>query len=483
MTAREAKFNDYWRTAFKREYPTFLSAVKCTGAKLFDGMELKLNAGINVIVGRNGIGKSNLIRHLYNAFYNLEGNRVKFSTPLLEDGKLELTLTKKSGDTKIEIEQGECIDEDYGITGFMYDPCSLIPSIQNFFVTQAHIEELIAANGSVDVIGDDLKLINYLTNRVYQRVEVTNIEEGYEEFNIIPFFTVEVDGAQYDSRNMGLGELSLFYFCWLFTYMSKASNEKFLLVEEPESFLPPSTQEKLSNVFAMIASVQGIPLFVSTHSEHILKRVPRTHVQVMKRSISGVRCFNASDSNEPLKLLGLQAPKIGVLLFEDVVAGIFIRALLRPSLKFVTDSFYYHNSTSDGDILEDLKRFPSRLECFNFIGVFDGDCRGRIEKNVAKGAKYCFLPQNKAPEELLIDLVVNYDADELAKKLQISNVDLLGAIDSAAGSNHHDYFYIFSRAIDKDYNVIVTKICDIWVEDNANSCGNDFLPSLEAVCS
>lgn len=479
MNLRRARLDDYWRIAFKRNYAVSINSAEYSAGDIFDGMKLLLKDGVNAIVGRNGIGKSNLVRSLYNCFITAESNRLRFSTPLLENGSINIALKIKDVTINKILKSSNSFDDNIDVIGLMYDPCNLIPSIQNLFLDQDNLEELLDSFSQLPVDKANLNLINFLTNGDYQEVIIINIDDEFEKFALLPFFIVKTRDAHYDSRNMGLGELSLLYFYWLFSYMSILDKERILFIEEPESFLPPATQERFADILAMIAATQGVAIIMSTHSEHILKRIPRAHIQLMKRSEEGIRCFCAIDNNEPFKLLGLTSPKQGILLFEDDVAEIFIKSLLKMSARFVSDSFYYHKSGSDGDILKDLNRFPSRLEGLRIIGVFDGDCEGKLDNNLLQHANYCFLPEKLPPETVLINYIKTIEVTFLAKALNIPVLDIIDAKESSAGRDHHDYFHELARSIGLEFKWMVTIICDLWVSDDKN--GNYILKFIEAV--
>lgn len=108
------------------------------------------------------------------------------------------------------------------------------------------------------------------------------------------------------------------------------------------------------------------------------------------------------------------------------------------------DNFYYCCSGSDGDILQDLLRFPNNILDFSFVGVFDGDCIGKYEGKLHE-KKYCFLPSGTAPEVFLIDYAKSKTTLQLAIILGIGSQEVLAAQASAAGCDHHDYFWNFQN--------------------------------------
>ncbi len=63
---KEAKINDYWKDLSRRNYGISLNNLKFIEHEVFDNLQIQLSGGINIFVGRNGVGKSNLVRLIYN---------------------------------------------------------------------------------------------------------------------------------------------------------------------------------------------------------------------------------------------------------------------------------------------------------------------------------------------------------------------------------------------------------------------------------
>ena len=188
--------------------------------------------------------------------------------------------------------------------------------------------------------------------------------------------------------------------------------------------------------------------------------------------------MRALDNSEPMRLLGLTSPKIGILLFEDVAANIFIQALLKRSLKLSAESFYYHKSGSDGELLKDLQRFPHKLENFSVIGIFDGDAKGKYEKNLQGKKNYIFLPESSAPEEFLINFLTNADVVEVGANFSISPATFSDAKYAVAGSDHHDYFHNLAKHLGRNFNDILSRTCEMWISAN-EKLTLQFLEELE----
>lgn len=464
---REAKIADYWRDCYKRNYPFLLKKISFIDGTIYNGEPLSIQKGMNAIIGKNGIGKSNFMRIVYNSFASENSNKEKFNY-LLDDTKILAEFDLKGYTNRLLLNPREFDDNYDEILTLIFDPCNLIPDIQKMFYAQENFEELLEAYSEIEIGKDDLQLISFLTNTEYKSIKMVNIEDDFDNFPFLPFFTVIQEDKEYDSRNMGLGEQSLLYFYWLITRIRNSELPCFLLIEEPESFIPPLIQNRLRDAFAMLAAKDAVTILVSTHSEHILKNIPKSHVHTMRR-IGENMCFIPISSDvKQMNSLGLTSPKRGVILFEDVAAKLFIQSFIKASPSFMKDDFIYHTSGSDGDIIKDLERFPPTLGDLSVIAVFDGDAREKYTKQLHEFKNYIFLPKVKSPEEVLIDYIKSSEKEAIARRLIVSLGTLYAAIDTAAGADHHDYFHTLARECEKKYEEVFSSLCDAWIEDVAN---------------
>ncbi|MFT0866426.1 ATP-dependent nuclease [Pseudomonas sp. CAM1A] len=467
MNMRAARATDYWKTVFRRNYQISLCQARTEGVGSFSGIDIDIPPGIFAVAGKNGVGKSNFIRLLFNAFHKEESNRSKFKLPLVE--QTEAVLLVKDGAVVSRL--GEAGGADPELTGMMFDPCVLIPLVQDL-ISQENFSEILESFEETNASEQFLMAVNYATGNTYRAIKITNIEEEFESFPSLPFFRVETESLSYDSTSMGLGELSLFYFCWLAELLeiSSVPNVKHLLfIEEPESFLPPNAQNKLANILARLVSKTGISCVLSSHSEHVLKRIPRSHIAILSRDRAGIHASPPENDSMVLRVLGLNPPKRGVLFVEDPCACVFAKELIRGSSLHVAESFSFHVCDGDSKISEVLSRLPSNFDYFGFVGVFDGDCRSREkELKISNIKNKCFLPGDVSPEELLISEADTLPLDQLSVALGVPEGLISRALDSARGVDHHDYFSEVANYMDRDLATVIESFFRLWVRLNSD---------------
>jgi hypothetical protein len=466
IVLKDAKIDDHWKTFVRRDYPIKLHELRIVDHEVFEKRSFELLGGVNIFVGRNGVGKSNLMRLLYNCLIAEDSNRIAFKTPIISKAIIELDFQVGSRKTTRSSNLASDDLASTGVTSFMFDPCTLIPLFQQMLSEQSNFLELIEQHGQNAANEEELKLINYLTGNEYSKVVVTTIEGEFDQYPAFPYFSVQLGDIEYDSSSMGMGELSLFYFWWLVTYMSHVDGHKILLVEEPESFLPPASQKRLANLIAMTCATQGVSLVLSTHSEHILTRMPSTAMHLLLRSENGVSIYPVSGGAvSHIESLGLMVPKLGMLFLEDVGGIIFAKSLFNRSTDFSVSNFYYHNSGSESEITTDIRRLAPAQKGWLFAGLYDGDCRA---KNIAmpRDGKHFFLPGDNPPDELMMNYFKLKSAAKISGLLMTSEALVIQAKATAAGSDFHDYFHLVGGVLGMDFNRMFSFVCDLWIDDN-----------------
>jgi hypothetical protein len=468
---RNASIGDYWRHAYERNYSDEVVSLEFVGGGVFSGVDVGVLRGVCAIVGKNGLGKSNLIRGLYNIFCGNGGNRPALEAPLIADSNFQLKIKVQGDVHELSILKGGSFQElgsIPGISTYLYDPCIFMPVLKEFLQNQENFEEELEAFEAVELGAQDLALINYIANASYTSVSMTVIEGEYPELGDFPFFKVSTNFANYDSRGMGLGEISIFYFFWIFYSLRLIKGPRFLFVEEPESFLPPSVQTRMSGLLAYLAGELGVMCMISSHSEHIIKKIPRSNILVMRRYSGALRIDAAGNNYEALNVLGLESPKVGVLFYEDSFAGTLLRALLQASKVYVPDAFYYHKSGSDGEVKADINRFPKDIAGFKGVGVFDGDCRSN-RAIASLGVSKCFLPSDESPDVLVRRFVLDLPGQELASLFGRSEIEVSSALAGAEGLDPHDFFFLVAKTLGMELPYLINVLCEHWVAHPGNA--------------
>ncbi|MUJ22017.1 ATP-dependent nuclease [Aliivibrio fischeri] len=460
---RLATISDYWRKAVRSGFSTSIKTIKFNDCNVFLNLEINFGNGIQAVCGRNGIGKSSLIRSLFDSLYtedNISG-RPRFNSSTVSLDSLVVTGKTISGNF-----ESNNLPDDFELDISLFDPCYIVPMMQKFLVNLSDIDELKDAYARNEYNQEQKKQINYISAYRYKKIFCTTIEEEFSDFEVskIPFFEVETnDGRSYDSRTMGMGEFSIFYFNWLINEQSGCEN-KILLLEEPESFLPPVIQKKMMDTIAYLAAEKNTQVILCSHSEHILGNIPRKNINILKRVANTIRKVDAHSNFQSLKELGLHAPKQGIIFCEDDAALSLSQELISKSSKYVKDSFYYIKSGSNGDISKRLNLLPKNIDNLKFVGLFDGDSR-HITADVPNKNVF-FLPGENSPELLFIPY---FDGLTLQQKQDLfgkNEEEISLALERIDGLEEHDYFSEFFSAISMNKNDGFDRLACGYLKEN-----------------
>ncbi|MEZ8055802.1 MULTISPECIES: ATP-dependent endonuclease [Vibrio] len=474
MDFKQAKFNDYWRTSAKRNYDVYVNKFEVNEGTILTGANLILNKGINAIAGKNGVGKSTIISSLYNSIKNENSNRCEISTLLDSDHmSITLKLKKETGGTHDDV--CATVIESSDVTAYLFDPCSYIPKYLDFVREEDNLDEQLEQVAAISYDSNKLENINYLTNSNYQRVTVWNIEGEYDAHPLLPFFEVESNGITYTSKNMGLGEIALIYFFWMMERIANINEKAIILMEEPESYLPPKTQKRLMNCVSWLASEQGVCVLISTHSEHVLSFLDDDKIQLIIDCGHEKKFIHGIEAVDTVLELGLQkvTTKLGLLSVEDE----FALALLKSILGARVESYSFEVAGSEGDLLKRCEIFQPDVDGYSYRAIFDGDTRGKYQKQLSDSKVARYLPLNDAPDKLILDFFKTLTVQEIAEILSLAEHRVVIAKGAAEGVEFHDYFREFSKSLPIEEGAIIDLFAGRWCEANSDLV-SEFLEQL-----
>ncbi|MGI2175202.1 ATP-dependent nuclease [Shewanella ulleungensis] len=469
---KQAKFNDYWRISSKRNFNCFVHEFKVNDGDILVGATLNLTKGLTSIAGKNGVGKSTLIASLYNSLINDNSNRCKIKT-LLEPKNYQVKVSVVRNGSPVVIDSS-ALDEGE-VTPYLFDPCSYVPNYLSFISNIDNLDEQLEQVGFRKYSDEQLLNINYLTNTEYTSVKVWNIEQEYEDHPVMPVFEVEKNGIVYRSSTMGIGEVSLIYFFWLIERIASLSEYSLLLIEEPESYLPPKTQKRLMNCLAWLVAEKAVSVVMSTHSEHILSFISPDRIHLMIDSGAEKLFHKDFEAVGEILELGLQktTSKKGLLCVEDEAALILIKEVLGE----LADLYSYEIAGSEGDLIKRCEVFVNNVDDYKFRAVFDGDSRDKYTTQLGSNQVDRYLPTNLAPDELIHYYFLGLDNNTIAAILEVAPHRINIAKESAQGTEFHDYFREVSKSLPLEESRLFAKVCRHWCENN-QAVVQEFIESL-----
>jgi predicted ATPase len=455
---RTAKANDHRRHVYENEnkYGKRITSLQFSGLQGIGRGEINFSGGVTALCGANGVGKSTLLHAILKLVSNPDSidnkNHIikligSSLTGNIKVGTNSLSRTVNITTEKIVADPEEIDDLNVG----WIDVAFQAPNMVTVFSNMTYIDEMLEAVGSRKANDEELGLLSYIIGKKYTLVETYELELA--EQGVLPYFRVSSNGVTYSSETMGLGELSVHYIFWHLTTMPKNS---ILLIEEPETYLTPRSQEALLDVLFKISDEKRVWIILSTHSPNIIKRIPNKHIRVLNRVNDEVEIIVPEDQSDHLRILGIMPRKQGIILVEDRAAREYANCWIGYFMPNLLSEYEIIDVKSKENIISILTNFPKTGPWFKIIGLLDGDQRGKVNGNSFNWG-YSFLPSSKAPEQYLMEIAYS-NREELAIRLG-RKVDIINTTFSALeGADHHDWLIEFPRMVGVTYEHLIATI-------------------------
>ena len=453
---RKAKETDYWDKVYKRKYSRNLLSVELNG--LNNLQEISFSKGITAICGLNGAGKSTIIAAVKDLLgLNLSESDLHKLKSATVNGQFECDNKKISCSN---CNGKRLYDTGYDLDSIKYVDCDENIQIQEFNIRQANIEELLEQNEEYELSPEQISDICYLTGKRYQSCKIWEFED-IEGIGIVPFFNVTIDEIEYDSRSMGRGEHFLFYLYW---YINKCNSGTIVIIEEPETYISICSQIHFANYLGKQIAEKGIQAIVTTHSPYLLEHV-KNNIRIVSRMGNMAMITKPDDDMMAEDILGITQSYTGTLFVEDRVAYDFLSIILEDKAPYILKKYTIDVAEGGEKAITYRLEFPSSDKIkYNFIGIYDGDMRERLDTSKLNW-KWLFLPGNKALEELYREyLHVPENLEkfcEIVGKEKKQIITMLATID---GNDYHDWFEELRKFLGIDGKMLVRNFYRIMQE-------------------
>lgn len=454
---RQAKFNDGWRrTQELSNYNCQLRQVLINDAKgVSDKFSLELNSGISVLCGKNGVGKSTILKSIYSCIKKnaLINNRLDLSG-------VNISLMKSNSEVE---------NIDNAVVNYL-EPSVECNKIIRFLNDSDNINDFIEGIEPSGFLGkkENVGIIGNIIGRVYSKIEVYEVEGALADDYTFPFIKVTLpDGVEYSCIEMGAGEYLCMYIFWFINWIDKNS---ILLIDEIENCISVYSQEYLMDYLAHVSSRRGIWVLLSSHSETILSKVGIRNARLISNiSNVGISVVSPKHERKYFTALGIKPRKKGVFIVEDKFSYMFLRGILNRAASDI--AYDYHIvSFQDGesDIEKVVKHFnPHKKIDFNLLAVFDADMRDKIAKLIGKDIPVVSLPSIDGlnPEQELWN-VLSKGIDKVALLLGSKSDDLLQYHEQCGSLDHHDRFMQLAEYLNVNEETLFNCIFSIWYSEN-----------------
>ena len=402
---KAAEVSDIWRGLLKRQFEVSYDRLSFRGVRRIGAATVSFRPGITAFVGGNGVGKSTLMATIVRSLGHVDNPH---AVELFKSAEIDITGTirVKPGaqlvTTSIEGETIRVVPPGAQMPAHRWiDPSTYATKVQEIILSDAAFSENLEGIDAERYSAEECDAMSYIVGKEYERVEAYEIE--YAELGTMPYFRVHADGIDYDSAQMGLGELSLYLIYW---QMRAVQSDTIVLIEEPETHVSPKSQKNLINVCAKICIQKGLHLIITTHSPFIIWKLPPEYICLLVRDGANVRTISSPTHDQIARILGDRLNYHGTLLVEDDVSRALVRAILRELAPELLEYYEIVKAESSAGIRQCIDRIPKLNEWFSMVGVFDGDQRAAFDE-MNPSWPHVFLPGNEAPEDLLIQVIEN----------------------------------------------------------------------------
>jgi hypothetical protein len=336
------------------------------------------------------------------------------------------------------------------------DSAASTPMHQKAFGDFGSVDEIVNGAGPRELDASLLAEVSYIVHRQYRAVTVYEVELDTQ----VPFFEVSYGDDRYDSRTMGAGELAALYIWWA---VVRAEPDSILLIEEPEAFLSSGSQKSLANFIIAQVVEKGLVCVISSHSAVFISPMPKECLTFFARTQAGVRSIEDQPPPVLLKEMGIE-PAINVLIFvEDSLGRLLCRAILEKYDPLLSRQAHIEQRNGDGEVILALKPLVGMKAPIKFIGLFDGDLRGKVPITLEPNCT--FLPGND-PIEAIFRNVVEKEPEGLEALTGTKNcAAILGSLE---GKDHHDWYEELGRELGLSRDQLFPHLFTLWIRQTDN---------------
>ena len=444
---RSARAQDYWRTVYQRSYSGKFLEFDLNGLNNIG--QISVPNGIFAICGLNGAGKSTIISAVKDILgiplsdYDLHRLGNKTVNAVFVNKGTEIPCANTTGQ--------RLTDQGWDLDKIHFLDCASNSSIQDFLISQPDLEELLDQFEEYEFTHEEVLELNSIVGKNYDSCGVRLLEEVVDCVSI-PYYRVSVGGVNYDSRGMGSGEHFLFY---LFGSIKSIEKGSILIVEEPETYVSISSQERFLNYLAKQIAEKGITVILTTHSPYILKQIRNENIRMVSRVNNMVNISVPGDAFSAEDILGMRSTNKGTFFVEDRVAADFLSVCLEDCAPILLREYTIDIVGGEAEISSRLKFPRSEKIKYNFVGIYDGDMRDRLD-SAGLCWNHCFLPGTEPLEMIFQQYAEQQNGIEwLSADLNLDQSALFAYISTLMGTDYHDWFEELRKMLGLDGKALV----------------------------
>lgn len=389
--------------------------------------QLILDGACTIIGGRNGAGKSRLLR----------------------------AMAEQLDESAVHVELHQLCERALDILGKRDDLDSMTEEFEPRELSHDELDDVSR------VVGRDYEKVEWFALEIEPPDETVaaRFRWGGEQ-SIMPYFRVQYRGRNYDSLEMGLGELSVHMLFWILEQYRQEEKPLTLLLDEPDAYLPPVGVVSLLARLSKICQDRKWQLVLTTHSEELIRTAVenRSFTFLQQDGLGASVAVQSADDPTVADLL-LPMPTIERVMFcEDEVAAVLARELLESFDKRAVARTAILWGGGTGALTGLRQHIPShRHPRVQFQFMYDGDQRDESLSSLPWGPH--FLPSEQSPDELLFEL--RTDIAGLSIALGIDELHLRRTLESLEGHDPHDWVSGLGDTYGRQ--LVLTVLARTWV--------------------
>lgn len=471
MSISAAKIKDCWRHVSTRKgFRNKINKISIKNVELYEDIDVNINSALISICGRNGVGKTSLLKLLYKIISKNTNGIGMFEDCTINNVAVDININGVSqifgGNQEHRFSNIEYFDSS-SLALKIIDEIKSSPEKNGWFNTpEPYLYE-----------DEHLFFIRKITGKKYEEVKVYEVE-GIIDDVVFPYFKVKEKGAvdDYSSERMGQGEHKLLISIWKLLNVEQNS---IIFIEEPESFICPVSQTAYMDFLAYIIDLKKIHVVIATHSEHILKSQGLNSVFVLDKKSKKYSLSKCSDNYEYFNTLGLSPEKKNIFLVEDDFAKLVLEYILKKMDVHLFATSYIHSLSGESNIKKVIEHYKEHSG-LGIVAVFDADQandRGIYSGSINK----VFLPSmGKFSPEVEIISCIKENITSYAERLNLNADELCETIDSIT-CDHHDFFMMLYGALNnKPLSTLKDEAIHIWLDKNVDDI-NRFIFCLKNI--
>ncbi len=416
MSNPRKKIADRFASTAKRlrYYGNVLTRIDVSHVRCHSRTLIEIVNPITVFSGLNGCGKSTLLQLAAAAYaspakwtINHFIKKSRFDDPPIKDGSKVAFLVQTDRDASQSLSL-TYNPRTKNWSGYRRRPDRhVFYAGVGFFLPRSEKQDFVFKDGSSIRVAAprdaDPSARNWATKILsarYDKVVAHDVTKGRQKDTVLQ---VERNGVTYSEVQMGCGEARIHF---LIAQLEALPDKSLVLLEEPENCLHPSAQYALGNYLLDLVDRKGHQVFVTTHSEMLMRSLPQDSLIYLHKSNEGIKPVPGLTSSQARSLLSEGHEKALTVFVEDEAAELVLTEVLghhNPAFLKTIDIRIHGVRDLKGSIHDSGKDSIRRTMAvlrqtgLRVAAVLDADDSEDIDNFVFK------LPGATPPEQQLMD--------------------------------------------------------------------------------